>query len=131
MSTILHRRELHVAITADEAGYERAKAPADIQAAFLVAFAEQTEAFYWAMQCRFIADELTPEQGMTVASALAILDEHLREVRPCETCEGTGTVPIRNTVQVDVGPLGKKWPMTVADEVFNEECPKCHGTKVE
>lgn len=131
MSTILHQRELHIAISAEDAAKELADAPHDVQAAFFASFELWADVTGWGDKCRMIADELNGGRRELLARCLETLVEHLREVRPCETCEGTGTVPIRNTVQVDVGPLGKKWPMTVADEVFNEECPNCHGTKVE
>lgn len=125
MSTILHRREMHVAITADEAGYELSRAPGDVQAAFFYALADESQKFFWAMQCRAIADELKPEQREIIAYAMEVLVEHLREVRECSACEGTGRVPdnsgnFPDRPGVTAGPC-QEWI----------ECPKCNGTKVE
>lgn len=123
MSTVLHRRESHIAITADESAYELSRAAADIQSAFLNAFAEQTETFFWAQQCRFIADELTPDQRATIANSLETLVDHLREVRECSACEGTGRVPDNS------GNFPDRPGVTAGPCVEWSECPKCNGTK--
>ena len=41
----------------------------------------------------------------------------------CDTCEGTGTIAIVNTVTVD---SGTKWKRS-ADEMVNVECHNCNG----
>lgn len=80
MSQILHRRELHVAISAEEAGAEFASAPADVQAKFLEAFAASVNGWTgnqnWPMQCRHITDELSCDPSK-LAAMLRTLIDHL------------------------------------------------------
>jgi hypothetical protein len=81
MSTVLHRRELHVAITAQDAGTEFANASADVQAEFLLGLLDATceSKFNWPMQCRYILDEMPIPRRREVANLLETLVEHLRE----------------------------------------------------
>ena len=85
MSTVLHRRELHVAITAEESANELMRSSADIQAVFFLMLAREVKTWRygegWPMQCRFIADEMDNGQRAEVVTALDTLIEHLREVR--------------------------------------------------
>lgn len=90
MSTVLHRRALNIAITAEESATELVSTTADIQAAFFEMMAQEIENWpkrlkkqipSWAQQCRFIADEMDDGQRIAVANMLDTLLEHLREVR--------------------------------------------------
>lgn len=91
MSTILHRRDLHVAISAEESGREFACAAADVQCEFLKGFAAAVDEWVselsepsprggfrsWPMQCRFIVDELSANERFEIAGRLETLLEHL------------------------------------------------------
>lgn len=134
MSTILHRRELHVAIDTEEAAKELIDAPADIQAAFFMDMTTAIENWprllkrqkpCWPIQCRFIADEMDPGQRSAVAGMLESLIEHLREVRTCTTCEGTGRVPDTS------GNFPDRPGVMAGPFVDYTECPKCNGTRIE
>jgi hypothetical protein len=134
MSTILHRREMHVAISTDEAAKELIDASQDIQAAFFLGMVTAIENWprlikggvpCWPMQCRGIADEMDPQQRSAVASMLDTLIEHLREVRDCSACEGEGRV-------IDTsGNFPDKPGVNAGPFIEYMECPACNGTKVE
>lgn len=134
MNTILHRREMNVAISTEDASKELVDAPADIQAAFFMDMVTAIENWphrikaklpCWPIQCRYIADEMDPGQRSAVAAMLETLVEHLREVRECSACEGTGRVPDNSGNFPDRPGVAagacQEWT----------ECPKCNGTKVE
>lgn len=79
MSQILHRREINVAITAEEAGREFAHAAMDVQAEFLLAWMKAAAGFNWCLQCCYIKDELYVEEKQKVVKMLETLLEHLKE----------------------------------------------------
>ncbi len=92
MSTVLHRREFNIAITAEESAKELVETTADIQASFFEMMAQEIDNWptrlkrqspSWPMQCRYIADEMDEGQRRAVANMLDTLIEHLREVREC------------------------------------------------
>lgn len=140
MSTILHRREMHVAITADESGRELANAPCDIQAAFLNSLADEIElrticprpfgrsekrpSQSWGDSCRMIADEMTLAARERLAGYLESLIEHLREVRECGDCEGAGRVPDNS------GNFPDRPGVIAGPRIEWMECPTCNGRKV-
>ena len=134
MSTILHRPAMNVAIGTEEAAKELVDASADIQAAFFMDMATAIENWphlvkrqipRWPIQCRSIADEMDPGQRAAVASMLETLIEHLREVRECSACDGTGRVPDNS------GNFPDRPGVNAGPFVDYMECPKCNGTKVE
>jgi hypothetical protein len=136
MSTILHRREMHVAITADESAKELVDSSADVQAVFFAKMAwhianwaaEPKRPFSqspcWAIQCRFIADEMLPIQRAEAASVLETLIEHLREVRECHDCDGSGRVPDNS------GNFPDRPGVNAGPFIEYMECPTCNGTKI-
>lgn len=81
MSAILHRREVHVAISGREAGKEFADAPADIQAEFLRGFLDGLDGWEpwqcWAFQCGFIGRELDENDRFRLHNRLSRLLEYL------------------------------------------------------
>jgi hypothetical protein len=86
MSAILHRRDIHVAISAQDAGLEFAESSGDVQAQFLSGLLDAvddwgrtTKAGCWAMQCRYIADEIHGDRRSRLAALLGTLVEHLNE----------------------------------------------------
>ena len=86
MSTVLHRRQINVAITAREAGKEFANASADVQVEFLAGMVEAVREWkdlpgthVWPMQCRFIVDEMDATARAEAASLIDTLLDHLRE----------------------------------------------------
>lgn len=82
MSKILHRREINVAITAEEAGKEFADAASDVQAAFLTGWLDATmrdPGFGWTMQCNYIAAEFSGEKRVQLFVLLSTLLEHLED----------------------------------------------------
>ena len=140
MSTILHRREMNVAITADEAGRELANTSCDVQSVFFASMANEIElrticprpfgrsgerpTQSWGDSCRMIADELTLTGRDLIAGYLETLIEHLREVRECSACDGTGRVPDHS------GNFPDRPGVTAGPCVEYTECPKCNGKKV-
>lgn len=75
-------------LSGKEAGRLFAAAGSDVQAQFLWGMFEEIESWYgarsWAVQCRFIADKLSPEHATTglkgrVVTDLETLLEHLKE----------------------------------------------------
>jgi hypothetical protein len=86
MRAILHRRDIHVAISGQEAGLEFANSAGDIQAAFLSGLLDAVDDWgtrknpgSWAMQCRYIADEIHGDRRTRLAALLGVLVDHLNE----------------------------------------------------
>lgn len=140
MSTILHRREMHVSISADESGRELANAPCDVQAVFFASLADEIElrticprpfgrsverpTQSWGDSCRMLSNELTLAGREKIAGYLESLIEHLREVRVCESCEGDGSVPDNS------GNFPDRPGVNAGPTIEYMECPMCNGKKV-
>jgi hypothetical protein len=100
MSTILYRRTINVAITAEDAGKEFADAACDVQCDFLRGLAACVSAWRmepwirnrehssWPFQCRAIVDELSGAERLEIAGVLETLLDHLNE--PVEATGGKG-----------------------------------------
>lgn len=85
MSTVLHRRELNVAITAEESGVEFAAAPSDIQKAFVISVLDECskwrkpgQSVYYQLQ--FIAEEMTPADRQRVVDFAQLVVEYFSPV---------------------------------------------------
>lgn len=83
MSTILLRRQIPpVCFEARECGIEFANAAADIQVAFLLGWVSATRDWRnssWAIQCRYIIDEMDQEERDAAADVVSTLLDHLKE----------------------------------------------------
>jgi len=79
MSTIMYQRHVHIAESAADMGSLFVRSPQDIQIAFLVAAAVTAQSWDWPTQCRFITDDMRPEDKICVTVWLETLIEHLRE----------------------------------------------------
>lgn len=80
MSAILFRREVNIAITAEEAGKEFGDASSDVQVAFLMGWLQASEKWAWPIQCRHIADEVPDHRRVALLVLLKTLADHLGEI---------------------------------------------------